>query len=53
MLLQEVNNFLKSAGIIGVDDNLVKVTIDASFAKYIFKGVPDPFKDIVLPIQMH
>ena len=53
MLLQEVNNFLKSVCIIRVDDNLVKVAIDASFAKHIFKSIPDSFKDIVLSIQVH
>ena len=53
MLLQKVNNFLKSACISWIDDNLIKIAIDASFAKYISKGIPDSFKDITLSIQMN
>ena len=53
LLPQEVYDFLQSVSVIGIDDDLIEITIDAAKPEYILDGVPHPFKDVVFSVQMY
>ena len=53
MLLEEVYYLLKSVGIVGVDDDLIEVSVDASSSEDILDCCPDSLEDVMLPIEVH
>ena len=53
MLLEEVHYLLKSVCIVGVDDDLIEVSVDASSSEDILDCCPDSLEDVMLPIEVH
>ena len=53
VLFKKVHYLLQSVSIIGIDDNLIEITVDAAHPEYILDGVPYPFEDVVFSVQMY
>ena len=53
MLLKEVHNLLKSVSIVGVDDDLIEVSVDASASEDVLDRCPYSLEDVMLPIEVH
>ena len=53
VLFKKVHYLLQSVSIIRIDDNLVEITVDTAHPEYILDGVPYPFEDVVLSVQMY
>lgn len=53
MLLEIIYNTLKSICILRIDNDLIKVSEDASSAEDVFQSCPHPFEEIVISIKMH
>ena len=53
VLFKKVHYLLQPVSIIGIDDNLIEITVDAAHPEYILDGVPYPFEDVVFSVQMY
>ena len=53
MLLEEVHYLLKSVCIVGVDDDLIEVSVDASASEDVLDRCPYSLEDVMLPIEVH
>ena len=53
MLLEEVHYLLKFVCIVGVDDDLIEVSVDASASEDVLDRCPYSLEDVMLPIEMH
>ena len=53
VLLKEVHNLLKSVSIVGVDDDFIEISVNASASEDVLDSCPDSLEDIMLPIEVH
>ena len=53
VLLKEVHYLLKSVSIVGVDDDFIEISVDASASEDVLDRCPYSLEDVMLPIEMH